>query len=99
MSWRNRGNWRALFSCHATYVANYCDSRRKMWFNDLAESLRIGRFKVKYILKLALVAVIPALLVVGSVNAAQHHHRKAGHRAHHRSSHHAHSATRHRNPN
>jgi len=71
----------------------------KMWFNDLAESLRIGGFNVKYILKLALVAVIPALLVVGSVNAAQHHHRKAGHRAHHRSSHHAHSAPRHRNPN
>jgi hypothetical protein len=71
----------------------------KMWFNDLAESLRIRRFNVKYILKLALVAVIPALLVVGAVNAAQHHHRKAGHRAHHRSSHHAHSSTRHRNPN
>jgi len=71
----------------------------EMWFNDLAEGLRIGRFNVKYILRLALVAVIPALLVVGSANAAQHRHHKAGHRAHHRSSHHAHSATRHRNPN
>jgi hypothetical protein len=64
-----------------------------------AEGLRIGRFNVKYILKLALVAVIPALLVVGAASAAQHHRHKAGHRAHHRSSHHAHSATRHKNPN
>jgi len=72
----------------------------KMWFNDLAESLRIGRFNVKYILRLALVAVIPALLVVGSVNAAQHHRHKAGHRAHrHGSGRHGHSAARHRNPN
>jgi hypothetical protein len=35
---------------------------------------------VKYILKLALIAVVPALLLVASANAAQHHHHKAGHR-------------------
>ncbi len=71
----------------------------KVWFNDLAEGLRIGRFNVRYILKLALVAVVPALLIVGSVSAAQHHHRK-GRRAHHHATHRqGHSATRHQNPN
>jgi hypothetical protein len=60
----------------------------------------IGRFNVKYILKLVLIAVVPALLIVGTASAAQqHHHHKAGHRAHHRSAHHSHSATRHKNPN
>jgi hypothetical protein len=64
------------------------------------EGLRIGRFNVKYILKLALIAVIPALLVVGTASAAQHHRHKAGHRAHHHGSgRHGHSATRHKNPN
>jgi hypothetical protein len=75
----------------------------KLWFNEGAESLRIGRFNVKYILKLALVTIVPVMLIAGvtSASAGQHHHHKAGHRAHHRSSsgHHSHSATRHRNPN
>jgi hypothetical protein len=75
----------------------------KLWFNEDAESLRIGRFNVKYILKLALVTIVPVMLIAGlaSASAGQHHHHKAGHRAHHRSSsgHHSHSATRHRNPN
>jgi len=72
----------------------------KLWFNNDAESLRIGRFNVKYILKLALVAVVPVLLIAGTASAAQHHHRKGGHRAHHHASrHHGHSATAHRNPN
>jgi hypothetical protein len=68
---------------------------------SFAESLRIGRLNVKYILKIALLAVIPALLIAGTASAAQqHHHRKSGHRAHHRASrHHGHSATPHRNPN
>jgi hypothetical protein len=68
----------------------------------IAESLRIGRFNVKYILKLALVTIVPVMLIAGvaSASAGQHHHRKSGHRAHHRASRrHGHSATAHRNPN
>jgi hypothetical protein len=74
----------------------------KLWFNDDAESLRIGRFDVKYILTLALVTIIPVMLIAGvaSASAGQHHRHKAGHRAHHHASrHHGHSATAHRNPN
>jgi hypothetical protein len=72
-----------------------CDSMKN------AESLRIRRFNVKYILKLAVVAIVPLMLIAGvcSASAAQHHHRR-GHRAHHRASrHHSHQATAHRNPN
>jgi hypothetical protein len=56
---------------------------------------------VKYILKLALVAIVPVMLVAGvaSATAAQHHHRK-GRRAHHHATHrHGHTATKHQNPN
>jgi hypothetical protein len=56
---------------------------------------------VKYILKLALFAIVPVMLVAGvaSAKSAQHHHRK-GHRAHHHATrHHGHTATKHQNPN
>ncbi|HEY2819675.1 MAG TPA: hypothetical protein VGJ06_01435 [Candidatus Acidoferrum sp.] len=57
---------------------------------------------MKYILRIALIAVVPVLLIagIGSASAAQSHHRR-GHRAHHRSSghRHGHPGTSHRNAN
>jgi hypothetical protein len=98
--WLTRGIYPALIFRDATRRRKLFTARGgEMWFNDLAESLRIGRFNVKYILKLALVAVIPALLLIGSLSASQHHHRKGRRAHHHASRHHSHSATAHRNPN
>jgi hypothetical protein len=98
--WLTRGIYLALIFRDATRRRKLFAARGgEMWFNDLAESLRIGRFHVKYIVKLALIAVVPALLIIGSVNAAQRHHHKARRAHHHASRHHGHTATKHQNPN